>query len=163
MISFWQDGLETVLFYPGQSLLEQVTEWMRRHRDVSLRLVTSRGIDAVREPVKGASMVVIDATEHPDMAGGALPRVLKMVPIRQAAVYTERTNHGLEIFVRMRGVMFLLGPMTRLEWEAFFQPMTDAAAQPQEAGRGRRRMRKVKAIELPPPGPPGATETRLEA
>ena len=35
-------------------------------------------------------------------------------------MYSERIREGLEMFVRSRGALLLLGPLSEAEWDAFF-------------------------------------------
>ena len=37
-------------------------------------------------------------------------------------MYSERMHEGLEMFVRSRGALLLLGPLSEAEWDAFFEP-----------------------------------------
>ena len=67
--------------------------------------------------------MIIDATDSPRPAMVALGVCLEELSPDRIAVYTEQMHSGLEILVRSRGVALLLGPMSRLEWEAFLRPV----------------------------------------
>jgi len=117
-----QQNGEIVLFHAGESLLEQVADWVRRHRWISLRLVSSYQAATVRRSLARWTAGVIDATQHPRAALRTLQQVLEVPDCRLPAlcVYTERMHAALEMFVRRRGVLLLLGPMTQTEWSGFF-------------------------------------------
>ena len=124
-----------MLFYAGESLLGQIAEWVRKHPDLFLRLVASGSAPAINAALTEASAVIIDATEHPDRAMDVLQHALLRVERNRLAVYTERTHEGLEIFVRVRGVPLLLGPMSQVEWEGFFRLLSPSDAVHKHAPR----------------------------
>ena len=78
----------------------------------------------MRRYLARSKAAVIDATERPEEAMGTLAQALG---IRDPApdklsVYTETMHVGLEMFVRLRGVLLLLGPMDQAQWDGFFAP-----------------------------------------
>ncbi len=125
-----QQGGEIVLFHAGESLLEQVADWARHHHRISLRLVSSHQTATVRRFMVQSTVAVIDATQHPRAALRTLQHVLEIPDYRPSAfaVYTEKMHAALETFVRCRGVLLLLGPMTQTEWSGFFDLVAPIAA-----------------------------------
>ena len=119
---------EVVLFYPSRSLLAQVMEWTGKHRGFSVRLVRSCGPLSVSVALAESDIVIIDATEHPGPAMDVFRRAAPQMQRGKGAVYTEHLHDGLELFVRLRGVVLLLGPMEQSEWEAFFEPLKNRSA-----------------------------------
>ncbi len=120
MVSIGTQLDNVVLFYAGESLLEQIGEWICEHQELSLRLVLSRLATSINLAMDGAAVVMIDATREPIKAMDVLQHALLQVERARLAVYTECTHEGLELFVRVRGVPLLLGPMSQVEWEGFF-------------------------------------------
>ncbi len=121
MVIVRRDKTDVALFHPGESLLSQVAAWLADHGQFSLRVVSSVGPAAIDRALTQAAAVLIDATDRPGQAADALGHVLARIGPQAVAVYTERPHEGLELFVRVRGAMFLLGPMGRREWEAVFE------------------------------------------
>lgn len=111
---------DVVLFYAGQSLLEQITEWEHDNGRISLSLASLSSTIGVRNATRAAATIVIDATVCPREAMLVLQHTLTTLPSEIIAVYTEKVHNGLELFVRVRGVMLLLGPMSLSEWDGFF-------------------------------------------
>lgn len=128
MISADYEIKDVVLFYAGKSLLEQAGNWVYGQPNLFLRLVSSCSRPVVNKALSEASAVIVDVTEHPDDAMDVFQYAVGRAESRQLAVYTERSHEGLEIFVRSRGVLLLLGPLNPTEWEAFFESL-----QPSEA------------------------------
>ena len=111
---------EIVLFYAGDSLLEQVSEWICDSMMLPLNLVSSCSAFSVEESMNTAECAIIDATMNPGKAMDILQIAMPLAGRDRLVVYTERTHDGLELFVRMRGVPLLLGPMSEAEWEGVF-------------------------------------------
>ena len=113
------------LFYAGKSLAKQVAEWGRLRPNVDIQLVSSTLSTTLRVLTPEAAAIVIDATEHPGAAMQTLANVLAVMQSVETelklGVYTEKMYEGLELFVRRRGILFLLGPMDPAEWDAFFE------------------------------------------
>lgn len=112
---------DVALFYPGSSLVSQVVEWVRDRRRYCLRLAWSKRPAEIISVVDAAAMTIIEATEHPADAMMALEHVAARMPLPTIATYTERNHPGLEVFVRVRGIILLTGPMSDDRWAAFFQ------------------------------------------
>ena len=113
---------EVVLFYAEESLLFQVAGWVRSEGRFSLRLVSSRDPVIIGHALNDAVVAVVDATRQPGEAMAVLERAIGRLGPRRIAIYSEAMHDGLEIFVRVRGVTLLAGPMSPPEWDAFFTP-----------------------------------------
>lgn len=122
MISLHRDAKHVVLMYPTQSLLDQVTDLVSSSPAFSVDPTYPLGDEAIRHAAMEGDIVVVDATQYTSATRHALELILQQMEPEQVAVYTERTDVGLEVFVRVRGVLFLLGPMSREEWEGFLWP-----------------------------------------
>jgi len=124
---------EVVLFDAGQALVLQVADWIRKHTDFTLRLVSSGSPVAIEAAVDSAATVIVDSSKDPDRAIEVLEIVSERLGRDHVAVYTEQFHDGLEIIVRMLGSLLLPGPMSPIEWEAFFEPVTRPATTPASA------------------------------
>lgn len=66
-------------------------------------------------------LAIIDATEFPAKAVEDLARLVEAFGDERATAYTEIMHRGLETSVRRLGVSLLLGPMSALEWNGYFE------------------------------------------
>ena len=123
MLGIDGQGHDVVLFYAEQSLTEQIVGFACKRRRLFVRSVSSCNPAVVNDALSNAGYSLIDATERPARAMDLLEYVLPRVGRERLAVYTERVYEGLEIFVRVRGVLLLLGPMTPTEWSGLFRPL----------------------------------------
>ena len=122
MIMYRQRG-DIVLFQAEESLLFQVATWARTEGRFGVRLVTSQDPLIVARAIDDAILAIVDATSRPGEAMAILERSIARMGPGRIAVYGERMHEGLELFVRVRGVPLLLGPMSPPEWAAFFEPL----------------------------------------
>ena len=70
--------------------------------------------------MEGADVALIDATDDHAQAADAFSQAVGHVGAGATAMYSERMHEGLEMFVRSRGALLLLGPLSEAEWDAFF-------------------------------------------
>ena len=121
-----------VLLHAGESLLKQITRWGQLRPDADIQLAASALPSTLRPLLSGAIAAVIDATEQPEAAMQTLAGILAVLQRTEAqvklSVYTEAAHEGLEMFVRLRGILFLIGPMGPLEWDGFFGVEPTASA-----------------------------------
>lgn len=101
---------DIVLYYPTEPLLLQITEWLRDHPYYHIRVVSSRRKRSVVAALESAAAALIDATDRPDAAMDAL-RHLVGANWPHPIVYTDHADEALELFVRVRGAIFLTGPV----------------------------------------------------
>jgi hypothetical protein len=107
---------ELVLLYPCDSLYGQVVEEVGLCQRASLVTVTSTRPGAIRRAAAGAALVLVDVTEQICQAMAALDELAPILEPQRLAVYTERMHEGLERFVRVRGILLLLGPLEHAHW-----------------------------------------------
>jgi len=127
---------DIVLYYPTESLTDQAVRWIREHPHYHLRLVSSRRPASIWEALGDAAIAVIDATEQVDAAMNALEQLAGTARLLHLAVYSERMHEGLELFVRLRGAMLLLGPMEPNRWDGFFEPVQWSRASSRASATG---------------------------
>lgn len=114
------DVCRLLVFYPTQSLAREIAAWSVGRGDCRVELVGARGVNEVRDAIRRADAVLVDATGDHGQAVDALVMALRAVGAAKTAVYTERMHEGLEPFVRRQGVLLLLGPLHGAEWQGFF-------------------------------------------
>ena len=107
--------LDLVLFCPCESLRKQLDVYTQDGRTFRVRATE---IDGAAEATVAATAAVIDATEDPSGAEGAMELVLEQIGPSRTLLYTERSLPELEILARVSGVMFVLGPLDPMEWDA---------------------------------------------
>jgi len=115
--------VDVVIFYPGESLTEQIQSWMESHPDYSVDLSSARSETGIRKALRGADVALLDATADPRQAMETFTQAVVKLGEHSVAVYTEVMHAWLELSVRTRGVLLLLGPMTGAQWEGFFERM----------------------------------------
>jgi hypothetical protein len=116
---------DLLLVYPGVQLLTQVADWARDNGNtaVVLRILSSRDPLLIRAAVRHAAMVIVDATERPGAAMSAVESAIAHTSPTNIVVYTEQVHAGLELFTRVRGVVLIVGPMSRPEWDAWLESL----------------------------------------
>ena len=128
MIMYGNQPKDVVLYQAGSSLVTAVGDWLLEHPDISLRLVHSTCRSVINGPLGSAAVAIVDATDKPGAAAATLERLLKRIAPSRIAVYTERTHAGLEVFVRVRGPILLLGPMGADDWDACLSALAHVPA-----------------------------------
>ena len=111
---------DVVVFYVSESLLRQLAARSFAPGPFCLRISEARGTPGINAALNNVGLVIIDATDKPGPAVNTLEHALGRVGPNRIVVYTEHMHPGLEQFVRLRGVMLLLGPMEPEEWNALF-------------------------------------------
>jgi len=106
-----------VLFYASPSLGRQMAAWMAGRRNCAVVLSAARSASGVRKAVERARFVVVDASRNQGRAREAFSLALAQRGSDAVVVYTETAHAGLELFVRSRGGLFLLGPMPVAAWK----------------------------------------------
>ena len=132
---------QVVLLCATQPLVMQAAEWARKHPQFQLRLASATTPGEISSALESAAAVIVDATEDPDRAVDTLEIACDIMGRDRAAVYSEESHNGLEVLVRVRGAMMLIGPMSAAEWQGVFDPMlrTTAAVKPAVADIGAER------------------------
>jgi hypothetical protein len=112
---------ELALFYPTESLHDQVAGQISLYQCTAMVTVSSVQGRAIRKAATSAVLSIIDVTEQVSQAMSALDELAGILDPGQLAVYTERMHEGLERFVRVRGILLLLGPVEAAQWQALFR------------------------------------------
>jgi hypothetical protein len=112
---------DILLLYPGQSLLDQVDLWAAQHPERQLEVSRERSLPEIRDLLRHSGAAVADATEDPAQATDAFLQAVTRLGRSAVAMYTEVMHDDLELFVRMQGSLFLLGPLYEEQWEELFE------------------------------------------
>jgi len=116
------------VFYPVNSLMHQVSHWAVRYPACDFTLSFAQSLHEIRSVLRRTAVTIVDATEDPARAMAAFAQAIAALEAECVAVYTEAMHEGLELFVRVRGVPLLLGPMSDAPWEAQLEKMLQSAA-----------------------------------
>lgn len=108
---------DVLLFYPGRSLGDQLGPWAARHTDRLIEMCFERSLPEIREALKNVGIVVIDATEDPAQATDAFLQAVARLGANAVMMYTERMHDDLEMFARVHGSLFVLGPLFEYQWD----------------------------------------------
>ena len=110
-----------VVFHPGGSLMRQLGVWSGSHPGCNLDFSSAQSLLEIRKVSHHGTFVLIDAVEDPKRARLVTLQVTTLPETPVVAVYTEAADEGLELFVRTRGGLLLLGPMSNAFWEGVFE------------------------------------------
>jgi len=114
---------EVVVFYAGKSLARQLSRWQSGESDWRIHRSTARTRPGVRKALRNASLALLDATEDAPQAARTFSVAVTRLGGYGVAVYTERLQRWLELFVRAQGAVLLFGPLEDSQWEEFFEQM----------------------------------------
>src|ERR1039458_3313933 len=89
--------------YPTESLSRQVALWARSREDCGIEPVFGRSALEIRRSLRGADMVLVDASDDHAQAIELFSQSVAGLGPRRVAVYTEKMHEGLELFVRTQG------------------------------------------------------------
>jgi hypothetical protein len=112
---------DVLLLYPGASLTGQVRAWAERHPGRQVAVSFERSLPEIRKLLARAHSAMVDGTEDGSLATDAFLQAVARLGAGAVTMYTEKMHDGLELFVRVRGSPFLLGPMLDGEWDALFE------------------------------------------
>jgi hypothetical protein len=112
---------EVALFYACDSLARQITKWARKHPGCTVKYSFARLLPEIRTVLERADVALIDATEDPAQACDAFSQAAGQLGVAATGMYSERMPDGLEVFVRSRGALMLLGPLSDAEWDGFLE------------------------------------------
>jgi hypothetical protein len=122
---------QIALFYPCESLAQQVGAWARRYPQYTVKSVFTKRLPDIRDAIQGVDAAIVDATGDHAQAADAFSQAATQLGPQAALVYTEGTDEQLELFVRSRGSLVLFGPLEQNDWDGLFQHTL-------RQGRGRR-------------------------
>lgn len=114
------DTADILLLFPGESLLGQISLWSRRHPERQVQASFERSLPEIRSLLRHAGASLVDATEDPGMATDAFLQAVTRLGADAVTMYTEVMHDDLELFVRVRGSLFLQGPLFDEQWEEYF-------------------------------------------
>lgn len=120
IVSLSQTTADVLLFYPGKSLNDQVRHWNVRRPAYRVWNTEERSLPAIRQLLRSGTAALIDATHDASRAADAFLQAVARLGVGSVVVYSEISNEYIEQFVRMRGSLFLLGPMLDDQWDDFF-------------------------------------------
>jgi hypothetical protein len=123
-----------VVFYPANSLMHQVSHWAIRYPAYDFTLCFARSLPEIQNALPRAAISIVDATEDPVRAMAAFTQALSALEADCVTVYTETMYEGLELFVRIRGVPLLLGPISDAPWEEQLKKMLQSAGRAHPCG-----------------------------
>lgn len=112
---------ELLLLYPSESLRRQVNEWGRAHSRRRIKASFERSLPGIRKLLRGAGAALVDATEDPARAADAFLQAEARLGSEAVAVYSEAAHEDLELFVRLHGPLYLLGPLFARQWSELFE------------------------------------------
>ena len=112
------------VFYPGNSLMHQVSGWAVKFPAYDFALSFEELALEVQAVLEDSTLSIFDATDNPARALIALNQAIAEGGPDSAVVYTESMYEDLELFVRSRGALFLLGPMDDAVWLELFDKRT---------------------------------------
>jgi len=110
-----------VVFHPGGSLMRQLGVWSGSHPGCNLDFSSAESLLEIHKASHRGTFVLIDAVEDPRRAQLVMRQVAADREAPAVAVYTETADESLELFVRARGGLLLLGPMGNASWESVFE------------------------------------------
>jgi len=113
-------ALPVALLYPGDSLLQQASDYRGEHPACEFEPSRAESPAELAAVFRRTAVSVIDATTDPDRAVAALDATAGASDRHTTAVYTEEIHEGLELAVRSRGALLLAGPLDQLDWEGWF-------------------------------------------
>jgi hypothetical protein len=109
-----------LLLYPGESLKNQIGLWTTRHSEWQLTISFEQSLPVIRKLLRDAGAAIVDTTEDPSQATNAFLQAVARLGANAVTMYTEMMHEGLELFVRVRGSLFVLGPMFDEQWDELF-------------------------------------------
>jgi hypothetical protein len=122
------------VFYAGNSLMHQVSNWAIRHPNYDFALSFAQSLREIRSALLPAEVAILDATEDPGLAMTAFTQAITALEADCVAVYTETMHEGLEPFVRVSGVLLLWGPIGDAPWESQLERMLQSAGRMHPVG-----------------------------
>ena len=112
---------DVLLLYPGDSLRDQIRSWSQQHPWRQVETSFERSLPEIRKLLRVSSTVLVDATDDPSQATDAFLQAIARLGSHAVAMYSEETPDGLELFVRLHGPLFILGPLFAHQWAEFFE------------------------------------------
>jgi hypothetical protein len=111
---------DVLLLQPARSLSDQIAHWARQRPGWRIAMSFARKLPEIRKVLDQTNTAIVDATEDPCLAAEGFLQAVTQLGASAVTMYTEVTHRDLELLVRVRGSLFLLGPLWADEWEGFF-------------------------------------------
>ncbi len=136
---------DVLLLHPSKSLSDQIARWAHERPEWRVAMSAVRKLPEIRKVLDLATTAIVDASEDPCLAAEGFLQAVTQLGAGAVMMYTEVAHRDLELLVRVRGSLFLLGPLWPDQWESFFdgslvRPKAAAIVQ-MPAGRRRRHWR----------------------
>ncbi len=139
---------DLLLLYPGESLMDQISLWTPRHPERQVATSFERSLPKIRTLLRNAGAAMVDATEDPSQATDAFLQAVARLGAGDVAMYTEVLHEGLELFARVRGSLFLLGPLFDEQWEEFLERwLRTKGTSPASWSRAAQRLRPLRSLD----------------
>ena len=123
-----------VVFHSGDSLMRQLGVWSDGYPECNLCLSSAESLLEIYKASRRGAFVLIDVAEDPKRARLVMLQVTAAREAPAVAVYTEVADEGLELFVRTRGGLLLLGPMSNASWDGVFEGVLQSSARKPRRG-----------------------------
>jgi hypothetical protein len=117
---------DVLLLYAGESFRDQIGLWAFHHPQRRVDVSCERSLPAIRQLLSHVRATVVDATEDPSQATDAFLQAVARLGAAAVTMYSESAHDDLELFVRMRGSLFLLGPLLDQQWEEVLERLLHA-------------------------------------
>jgi hypothetical protein len=102
-------------------LRRQIGFWASNHPERQVDMSDERSLPKIRKLLQPSGAVLVDATEDPSQATDAFLQAVARLGAAAVAMYTDMMHDDLELFVRVRGSQFILGPLLGEQWDDFFE------------------------------------------
>jgi hypothetical protein len=119
-VDHFSSAPEIALVYPCRSLIDQLQIWADRCGGHHTTIATEEALPNLCNRDCSPDFIIVDATREPAKAADALMQIVDAFGEECVTMYTEIMHEGLETLVRPMGVSLLLGPMSTLEWNGYF-------------------------------------------
>ena len=124
-----------LLLYPSVSLMRQIAAIVQPAIRCDLLAASPVLPSRLSRLPEETFACLIDATDRPEKAMKMLEWILGLTRPPLLGVYTEVVHPGLEVFVRLRGSLLYLGPMTDAQWLDLFANWRRRASSAQGGAR----------------------------
>lgn len=119
--------------------MRQLDVWSDGYPECNLRLSSAESLLEIYTASRRGTFVLIDAVKDPKRARLVMLQVTAAREAPAVAVYTEAADEGLELFVRTRGGLLLLGPMSSASWNGVFERVLQSSTRKPRRGLGKQR------------------------
>jgi hypothetical protein len=111
---------DVLLLHPASSLTKQIGDWARRRPEWQVAMSFARKLPEMRQVLRQTNTAIVDGTEDPCLAAEGFLQAVALLGADAVTMYTEVTHRDLELLVRVRGSLYLLGPLWAEKWDDYF-------------------------------------------